>query len=334
MEDIDTRRSTTLVSTDAQEVAAEMLALLRATAKRKASDDGDKVYALLRLLPTQNLITPDYTLSTKDIYITISSQIIAQRRSLAPLHGDLGRKNRADLPSWVPDWSAVVDDRELYRTKYMSLYNASGVHHIEYIASVAELRSYVSKDVIQAPVLNMTGDILRGSSTPFRYGNLQLRWQKVLVALYAPLGKDLPKLTVRIPTPYHTSHRAHMDQFHLPAQFIGTVEGVLHSGIELLSINQLQELCYSYNQQHRVYQLSKPDRAFSLRAFVFYLGFGKGRIRRLQETVDDAVEERFLSRLQYRFDTPDPLGLDTVMNIMARRRCLVTIKNNMGQCTK
>lgn len=112
VEDIETRRAAKNTPMHAQNTAAEMLALLRATTKRNASDDRDKVYALLGLVPTQTLMTPYYTLSTREIYIGISGQIIAQGKSLAPLHGDLGRKNRVDLPSWVPDWSAIVDDQE------------------------------------------------------------------------------------------------------------------------------------------------------------------------------------------------------------------------------
>lgn len=323
VEDIDNRRRVAHASMNAQEVAAEMLALLRATTKRNASDDRDKVYALLGLLPKQKLLTPSYKSSTRDTYIAISSQIIAQGKSLAPLQGDLGRKNRADLPSWVPDWTALVDDHELYRTKYMALYNSCGVHDIHYVASHLDLESYVLKYAHEI-------DNLPAGEQPAFFATSV--WAKYLKDLPE---RATPKEAIRNPVIRKDLFKLVSGPFHLPAQYIATVDRVLQEPIiELRSNDQLQELCGIYDAS-RLHQPSKLGMglgmATSLRAFVFELKFERGEFERLQEADDIAVEEWFLSRLQSRFDAPDPLGLDTVMRVMTRRRCFIETRCNMGQ---
>ncbi|KAG4438617.1 hypothetical protein IFR05_005900 [Cadophora sp. M221] len=107
-----------------------LLSLLRQFSNRKASDDRDKVYALLGLV-TKNTasdwptISPDYSLDTVTVFKNTVLGIIESTGSLSILTGDLGRKNRQDLPSWAVDWSATSDDVDRRRAEYTEMYNAS-----------------------------------------------------------------------------------------------------------------------------------------------------------------------------------------------------------------
>jgi hypothetical protein len=102
-----------------------LLKLLRRFGDRKASDDRDKVYALLSLAQSQTSILPDYSVGVREVYIATTLDIIQRTKSLAVLTGDLGRKDRQDLPSWVTDWSASYDDRNRRRAEDIGVYNAT-----------------------------------------------------------------------------------------------------------------------------------------------------------------------------------------------------------------
>jgi hypothetical protein len=102
-----------------------LLPLLRRFSGRKASDDRDKVYALLSLARNQTTIVPNYSVSVPTVFQTTVLDIIQSTKSLAVLAGDLGRKDRQDLPSWVPDWSAAYDDLDRRRADNTEHYNAT-----------------------------------------------------------------------------------------------------------------------------------------------------------------------------------------------------------------
>ncbi|KAH6720640.1 heterokaryon incompatibility protein-domain-containing protein [Leptodontidium sp. MPI-SDFR-AT-0119] len=107
-----------------------LLSLLRQFSNRKASDDRDKVYALLGLVTEttasgSQIISPDYSLDTVTVFKNTVLSIIESTGSLSILTGDLGRKNRQDLPSWAVDWSATSDDVDRRRAEDTEMYNAS-----------------------------------------------------------------------------------------------------------------------------------------------------------------------------------------------------------------
>ena len=105
-----------------------LLSLLRQFSIRKASDDRDKVYALLGLATEMTdapIIEPDYSVDTVTVFKNTVLGIIKSTGSLSILTGDLGRKNRQDLPSWAVDWSATSDDVDRRRAEDTENYNAS-----------------------------------------------------------------------------------------------------------------------------------------------------------------------------------------------------------------
>jgi hypothetical protein len=136
--DIEERRQAWLERSDEGEIGevGELLALLRATSARQASDDRDKVFALLGLVRNQSWIVPDYTLSTREVYTNVVRHTVKATGTLDIFCGDLGRKNRRDLPSWVPDWSATVDDQEIRRANpsIIDMYDSCRGSKVVYLA--------------------------------------------------------------------------------------------------------------------------------------------------------------------------------------------------------
>ena len=103
-----------------------ILPLLKRFSGRKATDDRDKIYALLTLVSDKSLrIVPDYSLPIAQVFQNTALSIIANTKSLHVLAGDIGRKDRQDLPSWCPDWSAPYDDFDRRRADRSVIYNAS-----------------------------------------------------------------------------------------------------------------------------------------------------------------------------------------------------------------
>ncbi|KAL2060720.1 hypothetical protein VTL71DRAFT_9361 [Oculimacula yallundae] len=117
-----------------------LLSLLRQFSIRKASDDRDKVYALLGLVTESTesetpIISPDYTLDTVTVFKNTVLGIIESTGSLSILTGDLGRKNRQDLPSWAVDWSATSDDIDRRRAEDTEIYDASAGKGVRVVRS-------------------------------------------------------------------------------------------------------------------------------------------------------------------------------------------------------
>lgn len=107
-----------------------LLSLLRKFSNRKASDDRDKVYALLGLVTETTasktlIMQPNYSWNTVTVFENTVFGIIQETGSLSILTGDLGRKNRQNLPSWAVDWSAAFDDVNRRRAEDTENYNAS-----------------------------------------------------------------------------------------------------------------------------------------------------------------------------------------------------------------
>lgn len=88
----------------------DLLVLLERFRHRFATDERDKVFALLGLtsssLPQEKVVrvTTDYAKSTAEIYTSLARDYVKVRRNLDILcHASL--PNYREIPSWVPDWS-------------------------------------------------------------------------------------------------------------------------------------------------------------------------------------------------------------------------------------
>jgi hypothetical protein len=108
-----------------------ILQLLRKFSGRGAIDDRDKVYALLglardRILGRERIsIELEYSLEVTTVFWRTALAIIEQTKSLSVFVGDLGKKNRQDLPSWVPDWSAAYENLDRRRAENAEMYDAA-----------------------------------------------------------------------------------------------------------------------------------------------------------------------------------------------------------------
>ncbi|CAH0025005.1 unnamed protein product [Clonostachys rhizophaga] len=110
----------------AQSQKLDLLALLRQFCNRTSSDSRDKIFALLGLCDQSQTLNPDYSWDEVTVYVKYLVQMIQQKGSLSPLNGDIGRKKRRDMPSWVPNWNATFDESDRGRLALSELYDACG----------------------------------------------------------------------------------------------------------------------------------------------------------------------------------------------------------------
>lgn len=108
--------------------SATLLSLLYEFGHRDAADERDRVYALLGLATAeyQDAIPAEYSASVKDVYVRTADALLARTGKLALFSGNQTRKNRRDLPSWVPDWSAVIEPGDRARAAVLDLYDEGG----------------------------------------------------------------------------------------------------------------------------------------------------------------------------------------------------------------
>ncbi|KAF5982898.1 heterokaryon incompatibility (het-6OR allele) [Fusarium coicis] len=99
-----------------------LLSLLQEFSSRKATDDRDKVFALLGLAKDIKTIKPEYSLSTVEVYRSTITDLIKHSGSLTALSGDMKRKNSGGIPSWIPDWSVGMEEPDRRRMQLDGLY--------------------------------------------------------------------------------------------------------------------------------------------------------------------------------------------------------------------
>ena len=94
-----------------------LIATLPVVRDKASSDPRDKIFALYGLRGLETRVAPDYTQSTSTVYRQFAADMIHTTSSLDVLHE---RETRAmcsesgiDLPSWVPDWTILLERTSL-----------------------------------------------------------------------------------------------------------------------------------------------------------------------------------------------------------------------------
>ncbi len=106
--------------------------LLHEFRDRLSTNPRDKIFALLGLVtgnPIYRALNADYTQSTEDTYKNVFIQLLRDEDSLNLLVRDTEQDRKLDLPTWMPDWSAQVDQslRDIHAQviKTLHIYQAS-----------------------------------------------------------------------------------------------------------------------------------------------------------------------------------------------------------------
>ncbi|CCT70550.1 related to heterokaryon incompatibility protein (het-6OR allele) [Fusarium fujikuroi IMI 58289] len=123
-----------------------LLSLLQEFSSRKATDDRDKVFALLGLAGDIT-IKPDYSLSTVQVYRSTVIDLIKHSGSLTALSGDMKRKNSGHIPSWIPDWSVAMEEPDRRRMQLDGAYRAFPRWRIVLIDREVEYWEAVTRDL-------------------------------------------------------------------------------------------------------------------------------------------------------------------------------------------
>ena len=93
------------------ETYPDLQRVLTMTRSANATDLKDKVYGILGLVDPNivDLITPDYSLSLQDVYMSFTTAVIRSTGKLDIIlsHGRTDARERL-LPSWVPDWTEGI----------------------------------------------------------------------------------------------------------------------------------------------------------------------------------------------------------------------------------
>ena len=125
---------------------APLLSLLQGFSSRRASDERDKVFALLGLVTEsqQGLVQPDYGAEVSEVYRSTALALVNDSGTLSIWNGDVARKNAMSLPSWIPDWSATCEEPDRRRAQVEASYNACGAWALRVIKSHSEYLRYVA----------------------------------------------------------------------------------------------------------------------------------------------------------------------------------------------
>ena len=96
--------------------AESVTALLNMARRRKCSEDHDKVYAILGLLPPSiaKRIHPDYSLPFQNAFKEVFLAYLGVVRRLDLMQRCDNQERLSDLPSWAPNWSGTGRAHPIY----------------------------------------------------------------------------------------------------------------------------------------------------------------------------------------------------------------------------
>lgn len=279
------------------------------------------MYALLGLLPAKLGISPDYYMKTSDVYIHVARSIIKATGSLDLLIRDLGRKNRSDLPTWVPDWSAITDGEEIRRSRNLTqLYNACKgfrnncwISFWESVCTDILLWDPPGRRQISARRLEKSLKSLHGAH------------QIPLANNFAPQGageEETSGFHLQATDPV-------LRQLYVPAIYIGTIRRA--SSEPFRDSTDLETLVYELTQLSETKSAPLHTKVNSriLEALVSDLKFVSGRFERLDDK--DKVELRLWYKARVDADQTyqDVLSFDYVQKFMSLKRRLFMTESNM-----
>ncbi|KAI1260718.1 heterokaryon incompatibility protein-domain-containing protein [Xylariaceae sp. FL1019] len=312
--------------TTPEQSARTLLAMLRETAHRRASDDRDKVYALFGLAADSLQLFPDYDVDVGTAYCQVARAIIHAQRGFDGLIHDIGSKTQPGVPTWVPDWSFPVDDRCSKRQSGAKLYNASGgwkycCHPMSYSARFGD-------GIPDFPELHRLFDKFSSREQSFHKISMSLN---SLCQPYLPEGvfdsspyifQPLQLWTEGIPI-------GNVDMVSRP--FFGDVKPQdffpFINESDWFLIREASPVAAS--DSNLLFRTSAGFIIPQLRALVFDLKFVSDSFQRLQEDDLGALLDWFIDCTQ---DTPrgnpeDPLGFTTVLKVMSYKQRLFTTTN-------
>ncbi|KAI0102126.1 heterokaryon incompatibility protein-domain-containing protein [Nemania sp. FL0031] len=167
------------------ERGTDLLSLLQRFSERKATDERDKIYALLGLAKEEGLLIPDYSVDIQEVYGEATIALIKNYHNLAIFSGDLKRKNNKSLASWIPDWSAIFTKSDHERVALQSVYNACSHWRIAVFETMDEYWINVAKEMEL-----LVRDLRKSSSEP-RKLTIQLRgalvdYKKIIESEWIP----------------------------------------------------------------------------------------------------------------------------------------------------
>ena len=101
----------------------------------RATDPRDMVFAMLGMASDASdaELDPNYRLAAQDVFTSSTRHLLTRDRSLDILHaaGTGFPRLLADLPSWVPDWSAMPNTTILGHVAHASGYRAAGASGVK-----------------------------------------------------------------------------------------------------------------------------------------------------------------------------------------------------------
>jgi hypothetical protein len=111
-----------------------LLDLLSQTYNLQCSNPRDKVYGLLGLASDIDVeeLSPDYSLTCQEVYISMTKYCIRKYQSLAVLSCVRNPKTLSGLPSWVPDWNVVSAVGQCLQFRASEKYCAAGTTTRQY----------------------------------------------------------------------------------------------------------------------------------------------------------------------------------------------------------
>ncbi|KAF5542281.1 heterokaryon incompatibility (het-6OR allele) [Fusarium phyllophilum] len=168
-----------------------LLSLLQEFSSRKATDDRDKVFALLGLARDIKTIEPNYSLSTVQVYRSTVIDLIKHSGSLTALSGDMKRKNSGGIPSWIPDWSVAMEEPDLRRMQLDGTYKTFPRSRIAVID-----REFENWEAVTTDMHSLYEEIESGKRKPIPkdIGDGLVSYERILARIYGSGSMDIESL--------------------------------------------------------------------------------------------------------------------------------------------